>query len=180
MSDPTPTAASPAVADLLQRLHGSDDVVRAAAGQDAGPLGVAAVMPLMRSMADPDREAARAAQRALWSVVHHAGRPGAKSDRAAVAARLAEALESNTEPVATRRELLWMLSAIGGNTAVDTVAARLNEMELREDARCALQRIPGRRSLRALKAALATAQDDFAAALADALRARGETVRGRP
>lgn len=180
MNDVPTLTATPPVADLLQRLRSPDDDVRGPASQHAGPAGAPAVEPLIRAMADPDAETARAARRALWSVVDHAGRPGADAERAAVAAELAVVLDRRSEPVATRREITWMLSVIGDGAVVDVVAARLKETELREDARCVLQRIPGRQALMALRTALAEAGDDFAAALADALRARGEVVLGRP
>jgi len=180
MNDAPTPAVLPAVDDLIRRLRSADDGVRGPAWQHAGPLGAPAVAPLVRTMSDPDRETARAARRALWSVVDYAGRPGADPERAEVAAELSTVLDRVTEPVATRREAVWMLSTIADSAAVDVVAARLKEAELREDARCVLQRIPGKQALMALRVALMEATDDFAAALADALRARGEVVPGRP
>jgi HEAT repeat protein len=79
-----------------------------------------------------------------------------------------------------RREIIWMLSEIGDDAAITPLAALLADPQLREDARCALTRLPGRRATSALKAALAEAPEDFRFALADSLRARGEKVSGHP
>lgn len=176
---PAVTSRDP-VSELIQCLRSSDAAVRGPAWQMAGTLGARAVEPLARTMNDPDGETARAARRALWSVVDHAGRPGAEIEREAVTSELCAVVEEPALGLPARREAVWMLSTLGDPDAVDVVAARLNESDLREDARCALQRIPGGRATRALQTALAGAKDEFAAALADALRARGEVVHGRP
>jgi HEAT repeat protein len=170
-------AASP-TDDLLARLRNPDAAVRGAAWQGAASYGAAAVKPLASLMTDDDFELARSARRALWVVVRHAGRPGATRESTAVAKELTALLANPQVPV--RREVLWMLSEIGGDDALGAVAALLTEPELREDARCALTRIPGRKATGALKAAFATASEDFKYALADSLRRRGETVKGFP
>ena len=73
-----------------------------------------------------------------------------------------------------------MLSEIADDEAVGPVAAMLLDQTLREDARATLQRIPGDKSLAALKAALANAPEDYKPAIAVSLRARGEKVAGYP
>ena len=73
-----------------------------------------------------------------------------------------------------------MLSEIGSAGAVKPMAALLADQELREDARCALTRLPVPGAVTALKAAFATAPEDFKYALAESLRQRGETVAGYP
>ena len=64
------------------------------------------------------------------------------------------------------RELLWMLSEIGDDQAVAPMAELLKHDELREDARMALERIPGEASLLALEGALKSAPADFKTNLA--------------
>ena len=83
-------------------------------------------------------------------------------------------------PVVVRREAAWMLSEIGDSHAVEPLAALLAEAEVREDARCALERIPSSRAVRALAEALQTAPEDFRPALANSLRVRGRKVEGCP
>ena len=73
-----------------------------------------------------------------------------------------------------------MLSEIGGASVVPRIAELLTDKDLREDARCVLVRLPFPEAVAALKSALATADEGFRPALADALRARGEKVEGYP
>ena len=77
-------------------------------------------------------------------------------------------------------EAMWMLSEIGGNECVDPIAGLLARKALREDARMVLQRIPGDKSLGALRAALDSAGADFKINIAQSLRQRGVQVSGLP
>jgi len=121
----------------------------------------------------------RSANRAMWKIVRHVGRPGAEAEKKPAVMALLALLGDNW-PVAFRRDVLWMLSEIAGDEAVDQIAALLKHAELREDARCCLQRIPGDKSLEALKAALAAADGDFKSAIAESLRVRGTPVPNVP
>lgn len=171
-------ADAPGIADLVTKIKSPDDKVRGPAWQAAGPAGAPAVAPLAAVMSDRDFEVARCARRAIERIVRHAGRPGADAERQAVAAELVKLLGPG-EP-AVRRHALWMLSEIGDAPAVDPMAALLADAALREDARCALERIPGAAATSALKAALGTAPEDFRPALAHSLRVRGEKIEGYP
>lgn len=173
-----PTAAADTVQDLIARIRSADDNVRGPAWQNAAVAGAEAVQPLAKLMADAHFEVARAAQRALAKIVRHVGRPGASSQRHAVQSALVAALrESSGMP---RRHLLWLLSEIGDDDAVNAMAVLLNDAEACEDARCALMRIPGRRATAALRSAFQRAPEDFKFALAESLRSRGEKVAGYP
>lgn len=171
-------ADSTAVQELIAQLQNSDDQVRGPAWQKAGPLGASAVQAIVPLMTNPEFETARAAKRALWQIVHHAGRPNAPKEAKAVIRELLSLLAA--APVPARREMVWMLSEIAGDEAVPPLATLLEDPEMREDARCALQRFPGDKSIAALRKALGGAPDDFKPALADALRARGEAVAEPP
>ena len=171
-------AADSSVNEFLAQIKSPDDKVRGPAWQGAARQGAPAVKPLAEIMANPDMEVARAAKRALWKIVRHAGRPGAAKEGKAVVAQLIPVLSGAATPV--RREVLWMLSEIGGDEAVAPLAAWLADKELREDARCALQRIPGNKATAALKKALATGPEEYRPAVAVSLRARGEKVDGYP
>lgn len=171
-------AQAAAVDDLIAKIKSSDDKLRGPAWQSAGPCGAPAVKPLAAVMTDADFEIARSAKRALWQIVRHAGRPGAAKEAKAVVTELIPLLASAGTPV--RREVLWMLSEICGDEAVEPMAALLTDAELREDARCSLQRLPGGKATAALKKALGSAPEDFKYALAESLRARGEKVSGYP
>jgi len=169
---------STTIQELITDLKNKDDKVRGPAWQDAGKFGAVAVKPLVETMTDPDYEVARAAKRALWRVVRQAGRPPAKAEAEAVVAQFLPLLASGAAPV--RRELLWMLSEIAGDEAVSPMAALLLDPEAREDARCALLRIPSGKVTAALKTAMSTAPEEFKPNLAEALRTRGEQIEGYP
>jgi HEAT repeat protein len=177
------TTAQPALAaavdELLANIKSKDEQVRTQAWRSAGPAGAPALKPLAATMQDPELEVARAAKRAMFQIVRHAGRPGAAQEKAAVVPALVSLL-ADSQPVAVRREVLWMISEIGGDEAVDAVAALLKQEELREDARLVLQRIPGDRSLAALQAGMQVVPEAFKFHLAASLRLRGVTVEGHP
>ncbi len=86
----------------------------------------------------------------------------------------------NEQTSVVRREVLWMLSEIGGDDCVAAIGALLQHPELREDARMTLERIPGDTSLAALKSGLQSVPEDFRLNVAQSLRARGVEVPGLP
>jgi len=167
-----PVALATAIAGI------TNDQTRAAAWQQAAAFGAPAIKPLAVLLDDPNSEIPRAANRALWVIARHAGRPGAAAEAKAVVSELVALL--GTGSLAVRREVLWMLSELAGNQAIKPMAALLTVPDVREDARLALQRIPGAQATRVLRAALAAAPEDFKPNLAQSLRARGETVIGYP
>ncbi len=167
------------VEELVAGIQSDDADVRTAAWRNAGAVGADAVAPLAELMSDESMEVARAAKRGLWQLVRHCGRPGADAERQDVSAALVGLLAEG-QSVVVRREALWMLSEIGGDACVAPMAALLADADLREDARTAVERIPGGVSLEALKAAVATAPDDFKPNIAESLRRRGEAVAGLP
>lgn len=171
--------AAGSVTELLTRLKTKDDKVRGPAWQGAAPFGAPAVKPLADLMTDADFETARMARRALQKIVRHAGRPGAGKEREAVERELIAVLKSSA-PVPVRREVAWLLSEIGGDDSVAALAPLLGEVGLREDARCALERIPGGKATAALKKGLDGAPEEFRYALANSLRVRGEKIAGYP
>jgi len=172
-------ASNTAVDKLIAGVKDNSDTVRTEAWLGAGPAGAPAVKPLAKVMADNDMEVARTAKRAMWKIVRHTGRPGANKEKRAVETELAELL-GDGQPVAVRREVLWMLSEIGARNSVKPIAALLGNKELREDARMALERIPTKRALTVLKAGMKKAPEEFKPNIAQSLRKRGEEVAGYP
>ncbi|GMV95768.1 MAG: hypothetical protein AMXMBFR83_01390 [Phycisphaerae bacterium] len=160
---------------LISAIKGNDEAARAQAWMNAGPVGVEAVAPLTEVMASTDTETRRAATRALWKIVRHAGRPGAEQEAAAVSAKLIAVLEAGP-PAGVAREIAWMLSEIAGDEATAPLGRLLKSTELREHARAALQRIPGAKSLGVLEAALTSAPPEYQPAIAVSLRCRGVDV----
>jgi hypothetical protein len=171
-------AQTGSVPDLISRIKSADDAVRTLAWQEAATVGAPAVKPLAALITDSDLEVARAAKRGLWKIVHHAGRPDAEAERKAVSKELLGLLDGQLAPM--RHEVFWMLSEIGGADAVRTIAGFLANPDSREDARAVLERIPGKESVAALEAALASSAEEFKPALANSLRVRGVKVQGYP
>ena len=167
----------PAIDEWIKKLTEGDDATRTSAWFEASVLGAPAVTALAAIMTAADREVARAAKNGLWRIIRFAGRPGAARERRAVAGELLTLLAAD-QPTPVRREALWMLSEVGDDTAVDPLAELLGTKDLREDARCALERMPGQKPVAALQRALAAAPEDFKPNLTQSLRARGISVPG--
>jgi HEAT repeat protein len=165
--------------ELIAKIQDKDEMVRAAAVLQAGQAGAAAVRPLAGIMGTAEMEIARSARNALWQIVRHAGRPGAQADAKAAVAELLP-LTQDGQPLPVRREALWMLSEIAGDEAVDVISPLLTNVDLREDARMTLQRLPSERSLAALQGALKSVPDHFKPNIAVSLRQRGVEVAGLP
>lgn len=172
------SAQAQSASDLVARLRSKDEEVRGDAWQTAGPAGAAAIPPVAALWTDADFEVARSARRAVWNIVRHAGRPGAPKEARAVEQALLPLL--GHAEAAVRREAVWMLSEVGGNDSVEPLAKLLSDREVKDDARCALERLPGNKAIKALRDALKTAPEDFRYALAESLRKRGEKVQGYP
>ena len=170
---------SDAVKELLAGIKDTDDKVRTQAWLNAGQAGAPAVKALAEVMTDDDLEVARAAKRALWKIVRHAGRPRAVKEKRAVEAELVGLLGKD-QPVLVRREVIWMLSEIGARSSIKTIARLIANKELREDARMALERIPNKQALQALRYRFKKAPGDFKPNMAQSLRKRGVDVEGYP
>jgi len=162
------------VDDLIAKIKDKDDKVRAEGWLNAGKVGAAAVRPLaaVTTSGDSDLEVARAAKRALWQIVYDSAGAKGENQRDAVLPEL-HALLTDDWPDALRRDVLWMLSEIGNDSSVEPISAVIKNSELLDDARCALERIPGDQSLAALKAALDTVHNSYKNNIAHALRVRG-------
>lgn len=167
------------VQELISGIKDENPDVRANAVLNAGPAGAIAIQPLAGLMSASGLEVGRAAKRAMWKIVRHAGRPGADDERKQVVASLI-ALVDGDRDVAVVCEALWMLSESAGEEAVDAVAALLSKQELREYARLTLERIPGNKSLAALQQALDKMPEDFKPNIAQSLRKRGVEVPDLP
>lgn len=167
---------------LVAAIRDGNDEVRGTAWQNAGPAGAPAIPHLASLMVNPNFEVMRSARRAIQRIVRHAGRPGAETEARAVEKELIALLGVDAAPATApvRREALWWLSEIGSEAAVAPMSTLLGDPDTREDARCALMRLPGDAVSGALRKALATAPEPFRFALAESLRQRGEVVEGYP
>ncbi len=165
---------------LIRDIQDKDHVTRAAARDAAGAVGAQAVRPLgdIAAMHD-DFEVARAADRAIRNIVYHCGRPGAESEAHEVTGELLGLLDQSY-PVQLRRDVLSLIWQIAGEQAANRVAACLDDPDVAEDARMALERIPGKQATAALQKAFDRADQDDLPALAYSLGMRGVEIRGVP
>ena len=163
------------VSELIKEIKSKEPATRTAAWQQAGSIGAPAIKPLAKLYTHEHQEVSRAAKRGLEQIVRTVGKPGVQAPKAAVIRELLDLLGDN-QPVALRRDVLWLLSEIAGAESVGPMAVLLKHRDLREDARMALERIPGDKSLQALGQALDTVPADFRLNIAQSLRARGESL----
>jgi HEAT repeat protein len=166
--------------EILDGLRSADDQQRADALLASRKLGASGIEAIALLLGDAETETRRAGKRALESIVHDAGKTGALGAEAvAVEAQLIRAL-ARAEPDQARRDLVWLLSEVGGEAAIEALAPLLKTESVREDARCALERIPLPAAVRTLEIAFADAPEDYRFALAESLRKRGAVVEGYP
>ncbi len=177
-----PAKAGPSQAECeawVARLQIEDDKTRAEAWYGAGPMGAAGVPQAAALVTNQNRETSLAASRALQRIALYSGRPGADADRVAVVGAFVKLLDSK-QAVRVRLAALSALSEIAGDEVVEAIAALLMEPDLREATRMALERLPGDKSLAALRSALAQAPAEFKPSLAQSIRRRGIEVPGVP
>lgn len=166
---------------LLEAINSDDAETRTNAWQAAGGIGAPAVGPLAKIVDSGDLEVGRAAKRAIWKIVRTVGAPGAEGKEGVVAALIG--LLGNEQSDAVRREVFWMLSEIGGNSAIEAIRdipGILENTSLREDARACVERIPTEFAIQTLQEGLSDAPADYKINLAQSLRARGVEVPGLP
>ncbi len=161
--------------ELVKEIQSDKPGARTVAWQQAGTVGASAVKPLAKLCTEDNLEVGRAARRGLERIVRTAGAPGVQPMKSAVIRELL-GLFGDDQPVALRRDILWLLSEIGGEESVESIATLLKHDALREDARMVLERIPGEESLASLRNALKSVTEDFRLNIAQSLRARGEAV----
>jgi len=164
--------------DLLAKLNNADEKIRVSALDECVKYGAAAIRPLVETSDKPGFETARMAKRCLWKIVRYCSAPGEDKFRKSVCSELTTSLK--TASTSLKREILWMLSEIGDDDSIPVIAEFIKDKDLRDDARCSLQRIPSRKALKALEDALKTADEEFKYAIADSLRAKGVDVKNYP
>ena len=167
----------------LEKIKSPDAQVRYEAARAGGPMGSATLASLADLMSGTDKGVARAATQALQHITHYATRPGAPAgEKRRVALELLK-IAGAPRPRMVRSEALDAVGFIGDAQSVPLLARLLGDAEVREDARLALERIPGQESLLALQAARQSAPADFAPALRQSLYNRSlskATVGTRP
>lgn len=165
--------------ELRAGIQADDPAVRSAAWNAADSLGAEAIAPLAELTTHGELEVRRSATRGLWVVTRAAGLPGEDTARHQAATALLPLIEAGHGDT-LRRDALWMLAELASDAEVPAIAALLADDTVRDDARMALEKIPGEASLAALRAGLAAAPEDFQPAIAHSLQVRGDSVEGVP
>jgi hypothetical protein len=143
----------------------------------SGWRGAKTMMALAEMAALKDRSNAKGAKWTMEIRAHQAARPGAEKERQAVTSELLKLAADKAQPAPIRGEALFLLGFTAGNRDVPAIAPLLNDPDTRDEARMALERIPGSASLNALKSALRTAPADFRPALEQSVRNRAQTPK---
>jgi aconitase B len=147
--------------ETLKQLKSEDMNDRYKAWDAAGPLGASAVKPLVAVSKMDNRTFGKAGKLALQNVVNYAGRPGAEDEAKAIAKELMQVAADPSNPRMIRADALYFIGTIGGSAEIPGLAKLLQDRVIREEARQALERIPGDESLAALKTAATTGATDF-------------------
>ena len=165
--------------ETLKQLKSDDMTERYQAWESAGPLGPTAVRPLAELMKLDVRTVGKAGKLALQNVVNYAGKPGSEADAKAVAKELMIVAADPRNPRMVRADALYFIGTIGGVEQIPGLVKLLADRVVREDARQALERVPGEESLAAMKTAATNVQADFKKNIQQSLHNRGlmrETV----
>ena len=152
------TATPAEIEQFISKIESADAETRHKAFESAADMGVQAIEPLGKPLANPDKAIAKAAEIALEKIVGRATRPGADDERRAASESLLN-LAQRPYPATVRNCALKFLGLAGGSESVPGLSRLLEEAEAREMARWALERIPGEASCTALTDAIAAAAD---------------------
>jgi len=163
----------------LADLASEDGATRRAAFERATEFGPEVIPPLCKLFAGENPAAARAARLSLEAIVSAQSAPDAE-DREETTQALLDFVGKRKASGDCLRYGLRLVSLIGGDDAVEPVAALLGDAELGEQARQTLCRIHGKAATEALVAALGGADATMKAATAEALGVRGDSAAVRP
>lgn len=139
--------------DFLADVSSAEPDRRQAAIQSADQFGAAAIPALGQIAEGTNQVASIAAWQSLRSIAWHSGRKGAASGPKEVADELVKLLDAKRGR-ALRGEALQLLSLTAADTHVAKIAALLDDKEVGDDARMALERLTGSAALEALTKAV--------------------------
>ena len=161
--------------EYIEKMKSPDADVRYAAWKAAGPVGALGVVPLGDLAASPDKGIAKSARGALQNIVHYAARPGSRAEAHSVSVELLKVASDRDRPRTVRADALHLIGFTADSQTVPGVARLLSDSEIRDEARMALERIPGSAATGALRQAAQSASDDFRPALQQSLHNRALT-----
>lgn len=164
--------ADPAtVGSFLTQIKYGDTASRLAAVKYAALVGTDLILPLGKVYAGSDQPAGRAAYEAIKRVTYNAGRPGAPAEAKSASENLLK-LTSTEYPRQVRADAIELLGIVAGEADTKQLADLMADKDVGEDARLALERIPGKAAEDALKVAARGANSERRAAIDLSLRHR--------
>ena len=129
------------------------------------------VSATLHTIESEDKAAAKVAEQNLMRAVHRAI---GTDTQAKIVEQLNEAVLNDDRQLATRRLCCEALGFIGGDASIGALYKAMNQRELQDDARRAIERIPGSRATRVLAAGLQIGEPPFKIALLNSLGRRGD------
>ena len=160
---------------FLEELKSDNPKIRFEAWNNAHKVSPDIIVRVGILGGNTDQAIAHAARQALRRMVHHAARPGQPpNSRQYITYQLGRLLRI-CRANEVRRETLNLLGIVGTDDAADHIATMLSNVDLRDDARMALERLPGPAATNALIKALST-RGDFELRIIEALGQRGDKL----
>lgn len=164
--------ADPAtVGSFLTQIKYGDTASRLVAVKYAALVGTDLILPLGKVYSGSDQPAGRAAYEAIKRITYNAGRPGATAEAKAASESLLK-LTSPEYPRQVRADAIELLGIVAGEAESKPLADLMSDKDVGEDARLALERIPGKAAEDALKAAARGSNAEKRAAIDLSLRHR--------
>lgn len=138
----TPTAATapPDTARFLESMASPNPAVRRAAANFARRRGADALLGLADLAAASDKAVAKAAQKAMADITHHAARPGASGEARPAADALLTIAQATSRPRTVRAHALHLAGFVANSTTAPVFRALMTDPEVGEDARMSLTR----------------------------------------
>lgn len=162
-------AAATGVDDLVNDLAGSDEKARSVARQLLSRGSIEAVPKILPLLAHEDPKVWCAAFNVLADFANVVSMPGREAERDQVADWLMTLVAPNQSYEIKERGLRLLALVVPEGHSVKPIAALLNDRELREKARAALEEIGTHEAADALCKALRKADPDFQCAIFNAL-----------
>ncbi len=163
--------------EYLSRIQSTDAGIRYYAWKSSALQKADAVAPLAKLACSSDKGVAKAANAALPILAHNSARPGAYEEAESTANELLKVAENSEYTHMVRANALHLAGCIAPAQLVPKIAKLLAIEELREEARMAIERIPGNPSTHALKAGLKSTPENFHKNIEQSLHNRSLTPK---
>lgn len=163
-----------AVKALVEKISSADVAARVEGVEQAATVGPDALGALGAILGGDDPSADRAAQESMQRITFKAARSPAT---AKAASRQLVQLIGKDRPYKVRSESLYLLGFAADTAAIKAIAGLLTDPEVRENARMALERVPGKEAEAALMQVAKAVPADYRPAIQQSLRHRRQSPK---